>query len=115
MEVVGNDLSAGADDLVLESAPQMAEQVAKEVAAQESTLAGAGDSGVMELEEAGASVETGTVFCLLHSECFSFLSFDFLREEVFNCGFGNAFSSNLGLNTTLGFAIENHHSRIQFV
>lgn len=58
MEVVGNDLSAGADDLVLESAPQMVELVAKEVAAQESTLARAGDSGVMELEDAGASVGT---------------------------------------------------------
>jgi len=117
MEVVGNDLSAGADDLVLESAPQMAEQVAKEVAAaQESALAEAGDSGVMELEDAGASGGTGTHFWRRHSKCLSFFSFDFVIEEVFNCGLGNisAFPSNLGLSTKFGFVIENHHSRIQF-
>jgi len=76
MEEVGNDLSAGADDLVLEGAPPMAEQVAKEVAAEQLALAVAGEGGAMELENAGAGVAddvgTGTLFWLRHLHCFFF-------------------------------------------
>lgn len=57
MEEVGNDLSAGAEELVLESAPQMAQ----EVAAEEELVATEGNSqqSAVDSENAGVGVADG--------------------------------------------------------
>jgi hypothetical protein len=57
MEEVGNDLSAGAGELVLESAPQMANEVAAEELA---SAVGAEQPGVVtDSQNAGAGVADG--------------------------------------------------------
>lgn len=63
MDEVGNDLSAGAEGFVLESASPMTEEMAEEAAAEESALAVAGEGGAMESGAGVADgVGSGTVF-----------------------------------------------------
>lgn len=58
---VGNGLSAGANDLVLESAPQMAQELAKDLALEKSALAVAKDDATLpaSLENPGAGIADG--------------------------------------------------------